>query len=48
VIGNSSNPPLPAFEVSQLPTPPATVCFYLPAITNPTFGNLKVLHRELG
>jgi hypothetical protein len=30
-------------------TPPATVCFYLPSITDPTFFNgLKVLHREAG
>jgi hypothetical protein len=50
-IGNSTNPPLPAFEVTTTATytPPATVCFYLPSITDPTFFNgLKVLHREAG
>ncbi|HEX3229453.1 MAG TPA: choice-of-anchor Q domain-containing protein, partial [Pyrinomonadaceae bacterium] len=51
VIGAGSSPPLPAFEVSTTATytPPATVCFYLPSITDLTFFNtLKVLHREAG
>jgi hypothetical protein len=51
VIGSSSSPSLPAFEVSTSAsyTPPATVCFYLPSITDPTFfAGLKVLHREAG
>jgi CSLREA domain-containing protein len=50
-IGNSSSPPLPAFEVTTTAsyTPPATLCFYLPAITDATFfAGLKVLHREAG
>jgi uncharacterized repeat protein (TIGR01451 family)/CSLREA domain-containing protein len=51
VIGAGSSPPLPAFEVTTTAsyTQPATVCFYLPAFTDPTFFNgLKVLHREAG
>jgi uncharacterized repeat protein (TIGR01451 family)/CSLREA domain-containing protein len=51
VIGNSSSPALPAFEVTTTAryTPPATVCFYLPSITNATFfAGLKILHREAG
>jgi hypothetical protein len=51
VIGNSSSPALPAFEVTTTAsyTPPATVCFYLPSMTDPAFfSGLKVLHREAG
>jgi len=40
----------PAFDISpnyNYYTPPVTMCFYLPAITNPTtFGELRVYHRE--
>jgi len=40
----------PAFEVhpsSSFFTPPATVCFYLPSITNASiFATLKIYHRE--
>jgi uncharacterized repeat protein (TIGR01451 family)/CSLREA domain-containing protein len=40
----------PAFDVhptSNFYTPPVTMCFYLPSITNPaTFTALKVFHRE--
>ncbi len=40
----------PAFEVhpsSSFFTPPATVCFYLPSITNSSiFATLKIYHRE--
>jgi hypothetical protein len=51
VIGNSSSPPLPAFEVTTTATytPPATLCFYLPAFTDAGFfAGLKILHREAG
>jgi CSLREA domain-containing protein len=51
VIGSSSSPPLPAFEVTTTAqyTPPATLCFYLPSFTDPIFfAGLKVLHREAG
>jgi CSLREA domain-containing protein len=51
LVGNNSNPPLPSFDVSTTTSfdPPATVCFYLPVITDPAFfSNLKLFHNEGG
>jgi CSLREA domain-containing protein len=50
-VGNTFNPPLPAFDVSTTATytPPVGICFYLPSITDPSFfAGLKVLHNESG
>jgi len=50
-VGNTTNPPLPSFDVSTSASfnPPATVCFYLPVITDSGyFNNLKLFHNEGG
>ncbi|HEX3143816.1 MAG TPA: choice-of-anchor Q domain-containing protein [Pyrinomonadaceae bacterium] len=42
----------PAFDITpnySFYDTPVQICFYLPAITNPTtFGNIKIYHRESG
>jgi hypothetical protein len=48
-VGNTFNPPLPAFDLSTTASfdSPINVCFYLPSITDPSFfAGLKILHRE--
>ncbi|PYS23626.1 MAG: hypothetical protein DMF72_08740 [Acidobacteria bacterium] len=50
VIGNSSSPPLPAFDVattSVTSDTPITICFYLPVFTNATyFSGLRIFHNN--
>ena len=52
VPGDAPSGSGPVFDVtptSNFYTPPVTLCFYLPAITNPTtFGTVKIYHREGG
>jgi hypothetical protein len=49
-IGNSTNPALPAFDISpssNFYTGPVSICFYLPSITDANFfAGLKILHKE--
>jgi CSLREA domain-containing protein len=49
-VGNSANPPLPAFDVSTTAsyTGPVNICFYLPAVDHDFFAGLKLLHNEGG
>jgi len=54
-VGNSTNPALPAFDISinASYTPPVGICFYLPSFgesmtDQPFFAGLKILHNEGG
>jgi CSLREA domain-containing protein len=49
--GDSLGRGLPAYEITTTAqyTPPVTVCFYLPSVTDPaTFAALRILHGESG